>query len=91
LVRFILLALLVWLVESLAKTLEGLRRQVLLVQGYYNFCLPHSSLRMPLPQPIPTKGIGSPRKWQQRTSAMAAGLTGHVGTVKELLLFRVPP
>ncbi|MFB0534200.1 MAG: hypothetical protein ACETWR_04380 [Anaerolineae bacterium] len=28
---------------------------------YYNFCLPHSSLRRELPEPIPTKGSG-PRR-----------------------------
>ncbi len=77
-------------VESLTKTVEELRRQSLLVQGYYNFCLPHSSLRVPLPQPIPTKGTGSPRKWQPRTPAMAAEITDHVWTMEELL-FRVPP
>ncbi len=75
-------------VESLAKTVEGLRRQALLAQGYYNLCLPHSSLRVPLPQPIPTKGTGSPKKWQPRT---AAEVTDHVWAMEELLLFRVPP
>ena len=78
-------------VESLAKTAQGLRRQALLVRGYYNFCLPHSSLRVPLPQPIPTKGTGSPKKWQPRTPTMAAGVTDHVWSMEELLLFRVPP
>lgn len=78
-------------VESLANTEKGLQRQALLVQGYYNFWLPHSSLRVPLPQPIPTRGTGSPKKWQPRTPAMAAGVADHVWAVEELLLFRVPP
>jgi len=29
--------------------------------------------------------------WQPRTPAMAAGLTDHVWTLREVLLFRVPP
>jgi len=58
---------------------------------YHNFCLPHTSLRQPLPQPALTKGTGSAKQWQPRTPAMAAGLTDHVWSVREILLFRVPP
>ena len=57
----------------------------------YNFCLPHLSLRLPLPEPLPTRGAGSPKRWQARTPAMAAGLTDHIWTMQEVLLFRVPP
>jgi hypothetical protein len=46
---------------------------------------------MPLPQPLPTHGNGSAKRWQPRTPAMAAGLTDHVWTLREVLLFRVPP
>ncbi|MBC8262770.1 MAG: hypothetical protein H8E47_01415 [Anaerolineales bacterium] len=77
-------------VAGLAKTQEGLRQQAVLWWGYYNFCLPHTTLRVPLPQPLPTKGNGSPKKWQQHTPAMAAGVTDHVWMLEELLLFRVP-
>jgi hypothetical protein len=62
-----------------------------LYHGYYNFCLPHRSLRQPLPQPVPTNGTGSAKHWRPCTPAMAAGLTAHVWTLKEVLLFRVPP
>src|SRR6516162_8570031 len=31
------------------------------------------------------------KRWQPRTPAMAAGLTEHVWTLREVLLFRVPP
>jgi hypothetical protein len=44
---------------------------------YYHFTRYHASLRVALPEPIPTRGGGSPKKWQQRTPAMAAGLTDH--------------
>jgi len=76
--------------EGLAKTEAGLRRRGVLFIGYYNLCLPHTSLREPLPRPIPTKGNGSAKKWQPRTPAMAADLTDHVWSVAEFLLFRVP-
>ena len=78
-------------VLSFAKTRVGLAQQVSLTRTYYNFCLPHLSLRLLLPEPIPTKGNGSPKRWQSRTPAMAADITDHVWTMQELLLFRVPP
>jgi IS1 family transposase len=77
--------------EGLAKTKQGLLRRLHLVMGYYNFCLPHLSLQEALSKPIPTKGNGSPKKWMPRTPAMAAGITNHVWTIGEFLLFRVPP
>jgi IS1 family transposase/transposase-like protein len=77
--------------EGLAKTKEGLRRRLMLVMGYYNLCLPHLSLRQALSSPIPTKGSGSPKKWTPRTPAMAGGITDHIWSMEEFLLFRVPP
>jgi IS1 family transposase len=35
-------------VNTLCKDEEGLRQQLTLYQVYYNFCLPHASLRVPL-------------------------------------------
>jgi hypothetical protein len=70
---------------------DGLRQQLVVSQVYDNFCLPHSSLRQPLPVPEPTKGTGSAKLWRPCTPAMAAGLTDHVWTLKEVLLYRVPP
>jgi hypothetical protein len=78
-------------VTTLCKHEDGLRQQLALYHVYYNFCLPHASLRVPLPQPEPTHGRGSARQWQPRTPAMAAGLTDHVWTLREVLRFRVPP
>ena len=43
---------------------QGRRRvaaAVGLVSLYYNFCLPHASVRQPLPQPVPTNGRARPR------------------------------
>src|SRR4029450_10775054 len=38
-------------VSTLCKGEDGMRQQLGLYQTYYNFCLPHASLRVPLPQP----------------------------------------
>jgi len=78
-------------VTTLCKHEDGVRQQLALYHVYYNFCLPHASLRVPLPQPLPTHGMGSAKTWQPRTPAMAAGLTDRVWTLREVLLFRVPP
>jgi IS1 family transposase len=78
-------------VTTLCKGEDGLRQQLALYHVYYNFCLPHTSLRQPLPLPEPTKGTGSAKQWRPRTPAMAAALTDHVWSVREVLLFRVPP
>jgi IS1 family transposase len=78
-------------VSTLCKGEDGVRQQLALYHAYYNFCLPHASLRQPLPQPEPTHGSGAATQWRPRTPAMAAGLTDHVWTLREVLLFRVPP
>jgi IS1 family transposase len=78
-------------VTTVCKGEAGLRQQLAVSQVYYNFCLPHASLRLPLPQPAPTKGTGSAQRWRPCTPAMAAGLTDHVWTLREVLGFRVPP
>jgi hypothetical protein len=57
----------------------------------YNVCLPHASWRQPLVVPEPTNGRGSAKVWRPCTPAMAAGLTDHVWSLKEVLLSRVPP
>ncbi len=78
-------------VLTLCKSEDGLRQQLVLSHTYYNFCVPHASLRQALPLPEPTHGTGSAKRWRPCTPAMAAGLTEHVWTLREVLLFRVPP
>ena len=78
-------------VTTLCKGKDGVRQQLVLYQVYYNFCLPHTSLRQPLLVPEPTQGTGSAKRWRPCTPALAAGLTDHVWTLREVLLFRVPP
>jgi hypothetical protein len=73
------------------KSATGLTQPLVLFQTYHNFVLSHTSLRLPLAEPMATTGSGSAKVWQPRTPTMAAGLTDHVGTLKEVLRFRVPP
>jgi hypothetical protein len=78
-------------VSTLCKGEDGVRQQLALYHVYYNFCLPHASLRQALSQSVPTKGTGSATQWRPCTPAMAAGLTDHVWTLREVLRYRVPP
>ncbi len=78
-------------VNTLCKHEAGLRQQLALFHVYHNFVLPHASLRQPFPQPEPTNGTGSAKRWRPYTPARAAGLTDHVWRLKEVLLYRIPP
>ena len=54
-----------------------------LVGWAYNFCWLHQSLRLAAP-------AGAPWQWQACTPAMAAGLTDHRWTMRELMRSQVP-
>jgi transposase-like protein len=54
-----------------------------LVGCAYNCCWLHESLRVAAP-------AGAPWKWQERTPAMAAGLTNHRWTMLERFRYQVP-
>ena len=73
-----------------SKKREYLEHHLHLALAYYHFSRYHASLRVELPEPIPTRGNGSPKRWQQRTPAMAAGLTDHRWSLRELLMCPVP-
>jgi IS1 family transposase len=67
------------------KDRTQMRRRVVLLQAFYNFARPHMSLRLPLPeQEQHTSGLIQ-AKWCHRTPGMAAGLTDHGWTFRELL------
>lgn len=73
------------------KDREQLRRRVTFFQAFYNFGRPHQSLRRSLPAPEePDVGLFQ-SKWQPRTPSMAAGLTDHVWTFRELLTAKFEP
>jgi hypothetical protein len=76
---------------TLCKSEDGLQQQLALYHVYYNCCLPHVSLRQALPHPEQTNSDGAAKQWRPCTPAMAAGLTDHVWTLREVLLYRVPP
>jgi transposase-like protein/IS1 family transposase len=78
-------------VNTVCQGEGGLQQQLVVFQTYHNFVLPHASLRQPLRIPEPTHGSGSAKVWRPCTPAMAAGLTDHVWSLREVLLFRVPP
>jgi IS1 family transposase/transposase-like protein len=78
-------------VNTLCKHEAGLRQQLTLFHVCHNFVLPHASLRLPLPELEAVPGAGAIKRWQPRTPAMAAGLTDRVWSVREVLLYRVPP
>jgi IS1 family transposase len=78
-------------VATLCKGEEGLRQQLAVYHVYHNFVLPHASLRQPLPMPEATNGTGSAKQWRPCTPAMAARVTDHVWTLREVLVYRVPP
>jgi hypothetical protein len=63
---------------AFSKEPEMNRAAAIWEDSYYNLVRPHKSLRIP-------DQDGSLRRWQPRTPAMAAGLTDHIWTVKELL------
>jgi hypothetical protein len=56
---------------------------------HHNFVLPHASLRLPLPDLV--EQVESGKRWQPRTPAMAAGLTDRVWSLRDILMYRVPP
>jgi transposase-like protein len=69
--------------RAIAHKVETLTAGMYLVGCAYNFCWTHASLRRRAP-------AGTGRKWQDRTPAMAAGLTDHPWTMRELLHYQVP-
>ena len=72
--------------RALVGGAEALAGGMYLVGCAYNFCWEHDSLRM-------TAAPGERLKWRARTPAMAAGLTDHRWTMRELLSnpIRLPP
>jgi hypothetical protein len=70
--------------RALVRQEASLTSSMYLLGCLYNFCTPHDSLRV-------RALAGGGRKWQERTPAMAAGLTDHCWSTAELLHYRIPP
>ena len=60
-------------------------------RGYYHVVRPHTSLRVPLAQPIERGGRRRPRRYRQRTPARVAGLTSRRWSVQDFMLLPLPP
>ena len=82
------LAILVRRGRSLARTTKTPETGMYLVGSVYKWCTWQESLRLPL---YIADHYRQRHHWVQRTPAMAAGLTDHRWTVRELLEFKVPP
>jgi hypothetical protein len=78
-------------VNTLCKHEAGLRQQLALFHVYHNFVLPHASLRLLLPEFDTIPATGAIKRWQPQTPAMAAGLTDRVWSLRDVLMWRVPP
>ena len=77
--------------SSFCKDRERLRQRVIFFQAFYNVARPHMSLRQPLPLHERTRHGAICPRWQACTPAMAAGLTDHVWTFRELLTAKCEP
>jgi len=77
--------------SSFCKDRERMRQRVVFFQAFYNVARPHMSLRQPLPLHERTRRGAICPRWQERTPAMAAGLTDHVWTFRELLTVKFEP
>jgi len=70
---------------SFSKELRFLKAATAIEDALYNFTRLVKTLRVELEEPT------RQARWQQRSPAMAAGLTDHIWTVKELLHFVLVP
>src|SRR5712691_417024 len=77
--------------SSFCKDRERLRQRVVFFQAFYNVARPHMSLRQPLPPQERTHHGAIRPRWREHTPAMAAGLTDHVWTFRELLTAKFEP
>jgi hypothetical protein len=77
--------------SSFCKDRERMRQRVVFFQAFYNVARPHRSVRRPLPMRERIRHGAIRPRWRERTPAMAAGLTDHVWTFRELLTAKFEP
>jgi len=68
--------------NGFSKDISRLEAQLYLALGYYHFVKEHFGLRK--------ESEDNRKKWFQRTPAMAARITDHIWSTRELLIYRVP-
>lgn len=71
--------------RALARRVETIDEAMWLFGSVYNFCTAHESLRICIVEDRQKKHYVS------RTPAMAAGVSNHIWSIKELMQYRVPP
>lgn len=69
---------------SFSKERDNLKKQVVFFQAFYNFARPHMSLR----RKMIDKNEPFKQKWEQRTPAMAEGITTKIWTFRDLLTYK---
>ena len=85
------LAPLVRKTSSFCKDRERMRQRVVFFQAFSNMARPHMSLRQPLLLHERIHHGAIRPRWREHTPAMAAGLTDHVWTFRELLTAKFEP
>jgi hypothetical protein len=68
--------------NGFSKDITRLEAQLYVALGYYHFFKEHFGLRR--------ESKDNNKKRVQRTRAMAAGITDHIWSTRELLIYRVP-
>jgi IS1 family transposase len=68
--------------NGFSKDIGKLEAQLYLALGHYHFVKEHFGLRQ--------ESKEHSKKWVQRTPAIAAGITDHIWSTRELLIYRVP-
>ena len=76
---------------SFCKDRERLRQRVVFLQAFSHVARPHMSLRQPLPLHERTRHGAICPRWRECPPALAAGLTDHVWTFRELLTAKFEP
>lgn len=77
--------------SSFCKDRVQMRRRVVFCQAFSNVARPPRSLRTQLPMQAGKRQGAIRLRWRERTPAMAAGLTEHVWTFRELLTATFEP
>jgi IS1 family transposase len=76
---------------SCCKGRTRMQQRGVFFQAFYNVARPHLSVQQPLPLHERTRHGAIRPQWRERTPAMAAGLTNHVWTFRELLTAKFEP
>ena len=69
---------------AFSKKDEGLKAQMTVYQSYFNFVRSHHGLKVAI-----SDQHNRLRKWQYRTPAIAAGLTDHIWSFRELMTRKI--